>query len=128
MERKRQDDRTRLLLADSKYTPSRTCTRCGFPTRTAGMVCLTCLDKQYFAEEMAYTREWLREHPRQEIEVGNDKQGLAHLCLLRDAVRNMAWCGVKVTQMRSKRKKVPPKDFPEELCPACRAAHEGMTK
>lgn len=136
MVRKRQDDQTRLLLNDSKYVPSKLCTSCGLPTRTASLYCLRCLWAQYLKEELDFTRAYLRGHPGLEIELGHDEKKLVHLVLFRSSVRHLGWCGAKVTQVKAKRlmaryvggKFLPtkPETLAPEICAQCLAAYEAM--
>lgn len=126
MVRKRQDEQTRLLLEDAKFAPSKLCELCGQPTRTASVRCWNCLEAQYLAAELAYTREWLRGHPGTLIELGHDKGRLVHLVFLRARVRDLGWCGVRVTQLKKTRKTVPPGMFPPEICARCCAIYREM--
>lgn len=126
MVRKRQDDQTRLLLEDAKFEPSKLCELCGQPTRSASVKCLGCLQALYLTEELAYTREWLREHPGTLVELGHDRHKLVHLVFMRASVRNLGWCGTKVTQVKAKRGAAPPGRFPPGICVRCRSAYEGM--
>lgn len=124
----RQDVQTRLLVDDSKFEPSKACLICGKPTRTAAVKCLPCLEAAYLAEELAYARAYVREHPGTRIELGYDRHKLVHLVLLRSPVRNLGWCGARVTQVKGKRTKVEPAKFPEGICVKCRMAYQGVAK
>lgn len=139
MVQKRQNDQTRLLLNDAKFVPSKMCVVCGLPTRTASVKCLRCLEAQYLTEELDYTREWLRGHPGALIELGHDKNKLVHLVLLRASVRNLGWCGTKVTQVKAKRVQAryvdgkfllisapPPTPPTPAICVQCLAVYERL--
>ncbi|HXA25599.1 MAG TPA: hypothetical protein VNW90_25250 [Acetobacteraceae bacterium] len=119
-----------VITEDVKYAPSKKCVVCGLPTRMAALKCLHCIEAAYLAEERAYTRQWLLEHPALEVEVGHDKHGLLHLSFLRERLRNVGWCGERVTQKRDKRKLVArhafPATVPEKICVPCLAAWDEM--
>lgn len=116
-------------MADVKSAPSKSCEWCGEPTHTLAVRCLSCLGKVFLTEELIYTRTWLAEHPEMKITLAHDKGRLLHLALFRPAVRNLGWCGAKLTQMQAKRVKVAPRAgevFPPELCLVCHATYKGM--
>jgi hypothetical protein len=130
MELIKQKDQADLLVADSKYAPSKLCTVCGQPTRLGVVKCMHCLQAVYLAEELVYTRQWLRDHRDQQLVVGHDKHKLIHLALLRTPLLDVGWCGTKVTQKRDKRTLIKRHELtaamPERFCDACLAAWNRM--
>jgi hypothetical protein len=127
-----QRDQARLIRQNTKFAPSKPCVVCGLPTQLASVRCLHCLEKSYLAEELAYTRAWLSEHPGWRIELAHDKHRLTHLVLLRAAVGNQGWCGERVSQLRKTRPLImamPLGPFPPEVtkvCNLCLAVYKGM--
>lgn len=129
MARKRQnapDSPTRLLVRDAKFAPSRPCVLCGQPTLSTSVKCVPCIEAQFFAEELRFTREWLAAHSGMKLELGHDTYKLMHLVLFREHVRKLAWCGTRVTQPRAKRPWTSQGQFPPDICARCLAVYEGM--
>lgn len=106
----RQED---LIKTDVKFVPSKPCEICGQPTRWAAVRCLSCLAALYLVEELAFTRDWLERHPGTILELGHDPQRTVHLAFLRDNMRNTGWCGLRVSQTRKNRTRVP-SDQPDQ--------------
>lgn len=106
----------------AKYGRGPACVVCGEFTDSVSIRCHRCLDAARWADELGYTRDWLREHPRQRIEVGHDRKGVLHLVLLR--LPHLGWCGARVTQVRANRLMAKPGMFPEGMCPECLATYE----
>jgi hypothetical protein len=113
-----------IILTDRKYEPSSKCVICGEPTLSVSVKCLGCLKRAYVFEEWAFARERLRLYPGEAIEVATDRRHLPHLVLWRSP--KMAWCGAEVTQLRSKRARRAPKEFPPELCQRCLKKYEEL--
>ena len=124
MIRKRQLDQNSLIARDAKFVESKKCLRCGGPTRSVALRCVTCLEALRLSEELAYLGDYLKAHPETMVELAHDRRRQLHLVLPR--ISQWAWCGAVVTQMKAKRDRMLPRFFPPHLCEECRKVYEGM--
>ena len=107
-----QKEQARLITQATKYVPSKPCTVCGLPTGTAALKCIHCLQKAILAEELAFTRQWLVDHPNTLLVVGHDKHDILHLALLRKPLLGVGWCGGHISQKRENRRQAKIGEFP----------------
>lgn len=99
------------------------CKICGAPTDSILLRCEACQEKLFLTEELRRTGEWLREHPETKLELATDKRKQVHIVVPRFAA--MAWCGIKVTQQKERKREVRAK-FPPGVCQDCLLAYEGL--
>lgn len=73
---------------------------------------------------MQQTREIYRQDRDRLVELAFDQGRTRHLVL--PVHKAIAWCGAKVTEPRSKRKREAPDKLPSFLCAACMTAFDAM--
>jgi hypothetical protein len=101
---------------------SHRCPECGFPTRELGTLCSACLKRRFLREVLAFQREFFKQNPDYLIEVGRGG-GYAHLGLV--GHRDLGWCGDKITEPRSKRKRMEMgRGLPAGICGICLKAYD----
>jgi len=114
-----------LLVATDAGVSTVMCVRCGKPTNTVSRVCMNCLGESYRAEQVLHIAEALATFPKTKIELGHDRRRVRHMVSFDCPAR--AWCGVEITEARSRRTRVDVGQFPAGLCAECLGIFDRVT-
>jgi hypothetical protein len=82
---------------------------------------MECLDRQYQLDLVKHAVEQLRRNPREQIAYARDRKGVRHMVAF--LAWRQAWCGVELTEPRSKRTRSEAGSFPIGVCEACRKVY-----